>query len=198
MPHQRVLDFWFGRPGPTAEYLKERNKLWFGGAPETDQQITKFFSEDVHLAGQGAYQAWEGQPESCLALLLLLDQFSLNIHRDKAAGYLLSEKAIPVALGALSKGFDKGFSPPAKSFFYLPLEHAEDLSLQRDCVAYFTALEKECEGTFWAAFAKSSKDWAVRHLQVVENFGRFPHRNEALQRNSTQAEIEFLKKGAPF
>jgi uncharacterized protein (DUF924 family) len=193
-----ILSYWFRQPEETAEYLKSRGRLWFGGGESLDQEIEAKFGLTVEAAGRGELAGWRDEPDSCLALVLLLDQFPLNIFRNEARGYELSERAIPVALTALDRGLHAAMHPVKKCFFYLPLEHAEDLALQERSVSLFRELEDECRGGFWAEWAAGSREWAERHLRVVEEFGRFPHRNEALGRASTPAEIAFLKKGQPF
>lgn len=198
MKHKSILDFWFGKIQESESYLKQRGMLWFGASLETDKKIAALFENEVKLAAAYELSEWENTPQSCLALLLLLDQFPLNIYRNQAKGYLLSEQSIPIARAAIDQEFDRALHPLMKNFFYLPLEHAEDLALQAQAVALFTNLKQECEGTFWQNWAIDSLRWAVRHQTVVEKFGRFPHRNEALGRPSTQAEIEFLKGGVPF
>jgi uncharacterized protein (DUF924 family) len=193
-----ILSYWFGQPAETAAYLKSRGQLWFGGGEALDREIERKFGAAVEAAGKGELAGWRRNPESCLALIILLDQFALNIFRDQARGYELSESAIPVAVAALDAGFHEKLHPLQKSFFYLPLEHAEDLTLQERCVSLFRELEEECRGTFWADWATSGREWADRHLKVVKDFGRFPHRNKALGRASTKEEISFLEKGQPF
>lgn len=195
---QEILSFWFGQPAESAPYLKSRGQLWFGGGEAIDREIEARFGAAVEAAGKGELAAWKSTPESCLALILLLDQFSLNIFREQARGYELSESAIPVAVTALEAGLHEKLHPLQKSFFFLPLEHAEDLPLQERCVSLFRNLEEECRATFWADWAANSREWAERHLKVVKEFGRFPHRNAALGRLSTPQEIEFLKRGQPF
>lgn len=195
---EEILSYWFGQPEETAAYLKSRGQLWFGGGEALDREIEARFKPAVEAAGRGDLEAWRADPEYCLALIILLDQFALNIFRDQSRGYELSESAIPVAKAALDAGFHRGLHPVKKSFFYLPLEHAEDMGLQEKCVSLFRELENECQGTFWANWASSGREWADRHLDVVKKFGRFPHRNKALGRVSTQEEIAFLEKGQPF
>lgn len=195
---REILSYWFATPEESQAYLKSRGQLWFGGTKDIDQEIRSKFGEAVELAGDGRLDSWQQAAESCLALILLLDQFALNIFRNQARGYNLSDQAVPIALKALDSGFHQNMHPVQKCFFYLPLEHAEDLLLQERSVSLFRELEAETRGTFWAAWASDSREWADRHLKVVKEFGRFPHRNAALGRPSTPTEIEFLKKGVPF
>lgn len=193
-----ILSYWFGQPEETPAFLKSRGRLWFGGGDALDREIEAKFGSAVRAAADGQLNSWRANPDSCLALIILLDQFALNIFRNQSRGYELSERAIPLAITAIDAGFHFSLHPLQKSFFYLPLEHAEDMSLQEKSVSLFRELENECRGTFWAEWATSGREWADRHLKVVKEFGRFPHRNQALGRESTQVEIAFLKKGQPF
>ena len=163
-----------------------------------DAEIREKFLASVEAAAAGSLHDWNKNPDSALALILLLDQFSLNIFREGAKGYILSDRALPLALECLDRGYHLNTHPVKKSFFYLPLEHAEDLELQRRAVELFRSLEIECKKTFWESWANEAREFADRHLRVVERFGRFPHRNAALGRTSTPEEIEFLKAGIPF
>lgn len=192
-----VLEFWFGpAPEVTAAYLEPRTGLWFGGAPATDAEIRARFGDLVAAAARGEFAAWEADARRCLALIVLLDQFSLNLHRDDRRGFDQSAMAIPIALRALERGLDRQVTPPERIFFYLPLEHAEDLDLQRRSVALFDAMLAELppgERELMAGFQR----YAVLHLEVVERFGRFPDRNPLYGRPHTPEEAEYMARGGP-
>jgi uncharacterized protein (DUF924 family) len=198
MHYEEVLGYWFGEEEASAAYQKEKSALWFGGAPSNDHEIREKFTALVEEAAAGHLRDWEQRPRSALALVILLDQFPLNIYRDKARSYELCDLALPIALRAIDRHFDDELTPTEASFLYLPLEHAEDLALQERCVKLYAALLERTEGEFWRKWIQGNYDYAVRHLKVVEQFGRFPHRNEALGRTSTPAELAFLAKGRPF
>jgi len=194
-----VLNFWFGAEVEDSEaYQKERGALWFGGAPRTDQKIAEEFTALVEWVAAGHARAWEQRPRGALALVIALDQFPLNIYRDKARSYELCDLALPIALRSLDRGFDKLLKPAEATFLYLPLEHAEDLALQEKSVELFSELRKRAQSEREAKWLEGNYDYAVRHLKVVKRFGRFPHRNDALGRQSTPDELAFLKEGRPF
>ncbi|RZA08269.1 MAG: DUF924 domain-containing protein [Proteobacteria bacterium] len=198
MNYQDVLQFWFGEEEETPAYQKEKSRLWFGGEPATDAEIKRRFGAWVEEAAAGKLREWEQRPASCLALVILLDQFPLNIYRDKARSYELCDLALPIAIRAVDRKFDKELSPMQRSFLYLPFEHAEDLELQRRSVALFRNLLQDSKSSFMKDWMQGNFDYAERHLKVVERFGRFPHRNEALGRLTTPEEKAFLAEGRPF
>jgi uncharacterized protein (DUF924 family) len=198
MNYEDVLGYWFGEEEATDAYQKEKSALWFGGAAATDREIREKFGAMVEDAAAGKFRDWEQRPRPALALVILLDQFPLNIYRGKARSYELCDLALPIALRAIDRHFDEELSAMEASFLYLPLEHAEDLELQRRCVSLYKKLLDQAEGDFWRGTLQGNYDYAVRHLKVVERFGRFPHRNEALGRISTPEEIAFLAEGRPF
>jgi uncharacterized protein (DUF924 family) len=185
-----VLDFWFN-VAP-----EEQMELWFGGAPETDQKIRGRFERAVEAAADGKLQDWENEVQSCLALVILLDQFTLNIYRDKARSFEWNARALPVALRALERGFDQQVEPILRVFFYLPLEHAEDLALQKRAVELYRALAEAVppgEREIFNEFVR----YAILHLEVIERFGRFPDRNPILGRKHTPAEAAYMDGGGP-
>lgn len=198
MNHRDVLDFWFGSISSTEQYRRGRNKLWFGGGQQVDDEIRTRFGSLIDAAGEGALGHWKNEPESLLALVILLDQFSLNVYRDQVRSYELCDLALPLSLEAIEKGFDRALHPLQRTFLYLPLEHAEDLRLQQRAVTLFTQMRDEAPDEFWRSWHQDSLDFAVRHLRVIERFGRFPHRNEALGRSSNAEEKAFLAQGQPF
>jgi uncharacterized protein (DUF924 family) len=181
-----VLDFWFGpEPG-------RRRRQWFVKDPAFDAQIRGRFLEDHRRARAGELDAWLAAPESCLALVILLDQFPRNLFRGTPEAFAADARALAAARHALERGFDAGMPPARRLFFYLPFEHSENLDDQRRSVALaepFRALPG----------FEDIHDYALRHLRVIERFGRFPHRNAVLGRESTPEEEEFLKQpGSSF
>lgn len=189
---KQILKFWFHE----AKSPQERMGLWFGGEEKTDNLIREKFESDVVAAAEGKFSKWEAQPESCLALIILLDQFSLNIYRGQPKSFEINTLALPIALRALDQGYDRAASMSEKLFYYLPLEHAEDLVLQNRAVSLFKNMvkevpEKEKEG------AKTYLHFAKLHQEVIARFGRFPDRNEILGRPHTPEEAEYMRLGGP-
>ena len=189
MRHDEILDFWFGDGSDTAHRQRE---LWFAGTPAVDAKIRELFLADVEGAERGALNHWQYAEDTCLALIIVLDQFPLNIFRKKARGYRLGERALPVAHHARKRGYDTAWTPAQRLFAYLPFEHSEDLADQELAVRLFATMRDE-------PGMAGAYDYALKHQEVIKRFGRFPHRNAALGRQSTPAEIEFLKEpGSSF
>ena len=178
-----LLDFWFGPEGdPDRE--KDR-KEWFNGTPEYDSRLRQLFLDDYQQAAAGDLSAWEAAPESALALVLLLDQIPRNIFRDTLQAYDSDPLAREVANRALARGFDQKLPSVWRKFLYMPLHHSEELGDQKRSLGLFDSLPDRTgrEGT---------RRYAARYIDVIERFGRFPHRNVILGRESTAEEIAFL------
>jgi uncharacterized protein (DUF924 family) len=187
--YQAVLDYWFGDGSDPARRQRE---LWFAGSARVDADVRRRFLPEVESAERGELDHWRQAPEACLALIVLLDQFPLMIFRGQARGYRDGNLALPVARHLVEHGFDASYTPSQRLFAYLPFEHSEDLADQERALALFGKM-RHLPGI------ASAYDYAVKHWEVVERFGRFPHRNEALGRTSTPEEIKFLKTpGARF
>ena len=184
-----VLAFWF------SDAARPR---WFKKDPAFDDELRRRFATTVASATAGGLGAWEAEPESCLALVILLDQFPRNLHRDTARAFAADATARAVAAGAIERGFDRRTPPERRFFFYLPFEHSEDAADQRRSVALFRRLAEEATGTA-ADAARERLDHAIRHQRIIERFGRFPHRNRVLGRESTAEEAAFLAEpGSAF
>jgi uncharacterized protein (DUF924 family) len=200
---EEILSFWFGsdtneQNWNSKNYFKVRIPLWFDGAPATDQAIRERFGADVEQATRGHLESWRENPRGCLALILLLDQFSMSLHREQARGYLQSTMAIPIAREAIERGYDQAVSRAERVFFYMPLEHAEDLALQEKSVALFNRLIQDVPPQLKETF-EIFLDYAVRHHDVIRQFGRFPERNAVFGRAPTPAEAKFMSQGgSPF
>lgn len=192
---QAILDFWYGQPGEL-NYGRYR-KAWFTKDADFDAQIKQHFLADVAKAAAGEYDDWQTVPAGAIALLLLLDQFPRNLYRGTALSFAADSQALKVAKHLVETGVDKTLPPHYRFFVYLPFEHSEAIADQNRCVelmeSFVQAMPDLDEGL------KSGLDYAIRHRDVIERFGRFPHRNEILRRQSTPAEIEFLQQpGSSF
>ena len=180
-----VLDFWFGDPG-SAQSGRPR-ELWFTKSAATDTLIRDRFGPAVEAALGGGLDRWaDGEARGALALILLLDQFTRNVYRDSARAFAGDARALAVAKRLVAEGRDRHLAPLERWFAYLPFEHSEQIDDQRESLRLFEALTKE-------GLAEPLV-WARRHFEVIERFGRYPHRNELLGRASTAEEIEFLTK----
>lgn len=182
-----LIDFWFGPPGD--EQREQHRPIWFKSTPEHDARLRHLFLADYQDAAAGRLAAWEAAPKSALALLLLLDQIPRNIFRDTPRCYATDAMARTAADRTLARGFDEAVSPAWRLFFYMPFHHSEDLADQRRAVALFASLpDRNQRGALGR--------YGVRYVEVIERFGRFPHRNAILGRPSTAEEITFLEKAA--
>lgn len=185
-PIRRLLEFWFESADP--DHMADSRDLWWQKDEDFDETIRAEFSDLIKDAGAGKLDDWAGTALGCVALLLLLDQFPRNVFRDQAAAFASDDKARQVCRRALSKGFDTGLGDGPRLFMYLPLEHSEDLGDQNDSVALMAGLSNP-----------TYLDFAIRHRDVIERFGRFPHRNKALGRQNTpEEEIYLAAPGAGF
>jgi uncharacterized protein (DUF924 family) len=186
-----ILNFWFGfLPGPDF-FPGYKLQVWFASTPEIDRQIRNNFSQDMMNAARGEYNSWRDTPEGLLALILLLDQFPRHIYRNQPRAFALDRMARALVLEGLQKGYDKQLFPLERAFFYLPLEHSEDLAMQNLSVASYRQLVAQSP----AAIRPQMQDFlqaAISHQQQIMRFGRFPYRNAILGRESTPEEIIFL------
>jgi uncharacterized protein (DUF924 family) len=181
-----VLDFWFlpaDAPGHNA-YRPE----WFTVDPAFDAALQRRFGDLVETALAGGLREWEDSAEGALARILLLDQFPRNIFRDTARAFAGDDDALKLAERLVSSGRDKNLPPIRRWFVFMPFEHSEALIDQERSVALFAGLRREGQLEVF----ESAYDYAVRHRDVIERFGRFPHRNHALGRRSTFEEATFL------
>lgn len=186
---KEILAFWFG--ADEAERGRDRDSIWFSGDPDFDRACTAGFLADYELAAAGALSPWITQPRSCLALILLLDQFPRNIFRGSAQAFATDNQARAAARHALAQGFDTTLVPIERTFVYLPFEHSEKLDDQLESVRLFRLLAED--NLDLAGYI----EYAELHLEVIRRFGRFPARNAALGRESSPAEVEYLANGKP-
>ena len=181
----RVLTFWFGK-SDSSNYGKPK-KEWFTKDTAFDEEVRLRFFSDYELAASGKLDYWQKYPESCLALIILLDQLPRNLFRGKPEAFATDSKALTAAQYAVDNKFDSTFLPIQRWFIYLPFEHSENLEHQRKAVELFHQLSGDAD-------SKSPIDYAIRHLEIIEKFGRFPHRNQILGRETTPEEAEFIKQ----
>lgn len=181
----KILNFWFGREDE-ADYGKYRT-FWFTKNPEFDRKIITTFKADYEQAVAGKLNHSMESPYSCLALILLLDQFPRNMFRGTPQAFATDSQACSVAQHAITKGFDRQLLVVQRLFVYLPFQHSEDLDRQRQSVNLFRQIGEDTE-------IADAMSYAIKHLEIIKCFGRFPHRNEILGRATTLEEAEFLKR----
>ena len=181
---QSILDFWF-LPETDPGHGTARD-VWFAEGRSIDATVRERFLADHEAAAAGAYDRWRDEAGACLALILLFDQFPRHMFRDTARAYETDPLALATARHALARGFDREAPVFKRNFFYLPFTHAEDLAAQHQSVHLRKALPDTYENK------EKSILRAVEHMEVIERFGRFPHRNDIVGRESTPDEIAFL------
>jgi len=195
---REVLDEWIGPPGPDGKASPEKSRRWWMKDPTFDAFLRERYGSLIEQAIEGGLEAWEDDPHDALALVLLLDQMSRNVHRDTERMYAGDARALALAERLVDSGDVRALLPVERYFVFMPFMHAEDVARQRRCVELFAAMAEGTEGPLREIFA-SGKEYALRHLEIVERFGRFPHRNSVLGRTSTGEEVEFLKQpGSSF
>ncbi len=180
-----LLDFWFGAPG-SAEHDRPRD-IWFRIDPAFDRELRDRFLADHAGAAAGHLAAWLAAPDTCLALILLLDQLPRNLFRGSPSAYRCDADARVAAAQAIDRGFDRAAAPVRRWFFYLPFQHSEDLADQRRSLALYGSLPADDD-------RESCLRAAQQHYDIIARFGRFPHRNEVLGRASTAEETAFLRE----
>ncbi|WP_416897599.1 MAG: DUF924 family protein [Minwuia sp.] len=171
----RVLSFWFGELSGR-DYWDRNDAL--------DQRIREDFMDLYEKAASGALDHWQETPEGALALVIVLDQFPRNMFREDPRAWATDRKALAVAERAIERGLDRQIPVEKCHFLYMPFEHSEDLAVQTRSLDLFKRLELD-ENTY---------SYVVRHHEIIERFGRFPHRNAVLGRETTPEEAEFLKE----
>jgi uncharacterized protein (DUF924 family) len=192
-----VLQYWLAdgldNDWPSASLAKR----WFGGGIEQDVEIEAQFGPLVSAALDGDLVDWEHTPLTRLALVIVLDQFTRNVYRGRAQAFAGDQRAQQLVLQSLALDHDQTLPRVGRVFFYMPLMHAEDLGLQDECVRRFEALVQDSPLALQETLQGNLRH-ARDHRDIVQRFGRFPHRNVVLSRQSSPQEIEFLKTGPRY
>ena len=175
---QEILDFWFS---------DEVRKLWFNSTPEFDAMLRDRYQQAWQQARRGELDHWLQDAAGCLAQVIILDQFPLNMFRDQALAYSTEAQSRNVARTAIQSNFDRLLEVEQRAFLYMPFMHSEELADQRRALELFA--EPGLEGNL---------RFARHHHDIIEKFGRFPHRNQALGRDSSAAELDYLNSKQAF
>lgn len=179
MQSQDILQFWFEELTPRQHFVKD---------PLIDGAMHRRFGATLEAASRCELFGWRGTAQGRLAEILVLDQFSRNIFRDTARAFAQDRLALMLAQELVASGQDRSLSPERRVFVYMPYMHSESLVIHKQAVALFTQPGME-----------SNLDFEMRHKDIIERFGRFPHRNQLLQRASSPPEIAFLSEpGSSF
>lgn len=187
---EEILQYWFG---DLEEGLAspDRNRLWWAGGADSDRVVASLFGRQVREALDGKLDHWAVHPRGRLALIILLDQFTRMIFRGEAEAFSGDTKALALCEAGLRLQHDQVLELIERTFFYMPLEHAESLEAQDRSVASFAALLADAS-TEQRQQLQGSLDFAHQHRDLIVRFGRFPHRNRALRRSSTPEELALL------
>lgn len=188
-----ILDFWFGDIGGGFD-VQPQTKRWYGGGAELDKDICDRFGSWLATAIDGKLSSWNESAEGALALIILLDQFSRNIHRGSARAFAADAMARETLQLLLNDGIEAELTIVQRSFLYMPLEHSESLEDQNRSVALFEQLLSDAPAA-GKAHAQNCLDFAVHHREIIQRFGRFPHRNQVLGRAPTPEEQSYLDGG---
>lgn len=191
VPHEDILEFWFG-DGDRDWPEQAITRRWFQSSAAQDADIKARFGDRVAAALERELVDWEQESPSRLALILLLDQLTRNIFRGTARAFAGDHRAATLSLEGLSTGMDRRLPWAGQVFFCMPLMHAEDVDLQNRSVACYRDLHQRVPPALRPAIAENLR-FAEEHRDIIVRFGRFPHRNQVLGRDSTPEEIAFLE-----
>jgi len=196
--YESVLQFWFGHIDPQTGVEPSLRARWFTPNPEFDQLIRDRYGGVLEAAARGELDHWQHSPRGRLALIVVLDQFSRNAYRGTEAMFASDRAALEIATRGLERHDDEQLACEERVFFYMPFMHSEELAKQERCVALLGALARSAPPELRPRVEEAVR-YAERHRDIVKRFGRFPHRNAALERTSTGEELAFLTQpGSSF
>ena len=192
---EEIHRYWFEDTLAAPSQASARMSFWFRPARETDRHITLVFGPVLREAARGALDAWQLQARSCLALVIVLDQFPRNIHRGTPAAFEHDAVALRITRRGIAAGHLPELAALEQAFFLMPYQHCEDLSLQREGIALYDRMLNDAPPE-WREVLEGFVAYARKHAELIERFGRFPHRNAILGRVSTAAERAFLESNS--
>ncbi len=192
-----VLEYWLGDSHKGPDKCEEMSKLWYGGTPENDKEVIEKFGEIYEKACSDALSSWAESANGALALVIVLDQFSRQIHRRTALAFSQDLMARAVAVRSVSLKFDLELTVPGRLFLYHPFQHSEFIEDQELGVSLTKHLLEECDPG-WKDYVENSLKYFEDHKDIISKFGRFPHRNRVLERDSTAEEQEFLESSSSY
>jgi uncharacterized protein (DUF924 family) len=191
---ETIHEYWFGELDAAGLCTNDHNALWFSANEQNDEFCRTRFDAWLELALAGKLDAWTETDRGLIALVILFDQFSRNIHRGTALAFAGDTHALALSQQTIATGHHLRLPAIHRVFLYLPLEHCEDIAVQEECVALFQDLAQVTSSPQCASFS----GYAIAHRDVIAQFGRFPHRNAALGRQSGDAELAYLEKHGGF
>ncbi len=191
-----ILLFWFKEQELSGPQIDRRMDIWFGTDPILDHEIEKEFGDDVAAASEGRLDHWAEDPHGRLALILLIDQFRRNIYRNSAEAFSMDKLALKLCVEGAMEKKDIGLTPLQRIFFYMPLQHAESRKVQEKSVNLYNRLAEAVSPTYRETLLTIAQ-FAELHRDIIDQFGRFPHRNKLLNRDNTAEEDEYLATDSP-
>jgi len=191
-----ILSFWFKEQELSAPQIDRRMDIWFSEDAVFDHEIEKEFADDVDAASAGKLEHWAAQSDGRLALILLIDQFRRNIYRGTAEAFSKDKLALKLCVEGAMEKKDKDLSLIQRVFFYMPLQHVESRKVQAKSVELYNRLAEAVSPTFRETFLTVAQ-FAELHKDIIDQFGRFPHRNQLLHRENTAEEAEYLAGDSP-
>jgi uncharacterized protein (DUF924 family) len=193
---EAILSFWFKEQELSAPQIDHRMDMWFGEDPVFDHEVEKEFGDDVNAACAGRLDHWAAEPHGRLALILLIDQFRRNIYRNSAKAFSKDKLALKLCVEGAMEKKDRSLTPIQRVFFYMPLQHAESRKVQAKSVELYNRLAEVVTLTYRETFLTVAQ-FAELHKDIIDQFGRFPHRNKLLGRENTAQEAEYLAGDSP-
>ena len=194
-PWSELLDDWFGKTRESPPAIAGRQDWWFKADAGRDEMLASKYGSLVERCERGELYRWLERPEGRLALVLALDQLPRNLFRGSPRAFAHDAQAVAWCLAAVHTGADLALKPVERAFLYMPLQHAEDLQAQEAGVQLYQRLAHE--NADWPVFEREFLAYARVHRDIVARFGRFPHRNRVLGRESSPEEADYLAGGAP-
>ena len=192
---ESILSFWFKEQELTAPQIDRRMDIWFGEDQVFDAEIKELFTDDIEAASNGKLNHWAVEPHGRLALILIIDQFRRNVFRGTADAFSKDKIALKLCVEGAMEKKDLGLTPIQRVFFYMPLQHAESKKVQAKSVDLYNRLAESVSATYKETFLTVAQ-FAELHKDIVDRFGRFPHRNRLLGRDNTPEEDEYLSGDA--
>lgn len=194
MSPEDILEFWFGTLDADGMASKEKSSRWWTKDPAFDAEIRQRFGDALRAAHRGEFIAWGDAPRSSLALVILADQFPRNMFRDTADMFSSDGLALTTSLRAIERGLHERLETHESVFLVMPTMHSEVLANQERCLNLFEELAENAKSDRARDALKYNVGFAEKHRVIVERFGRFPHRNALLERESTTEEAAFLEE----
>lgn len=191
-----ILAFWFKEQSLSAPQIDRRMDIWFSEDPVFDHEIEKNFADDVDAASNGKLKHWATDARGRLALILLIDQFRRNIFRGTAKAFSHDKLALKLCVEGAMEKKDQSLKPIERVFFYMPLQHSESRRVQAKSVALCARLAEAVSPTYRETFL-TVLQFAELHKDIIDQFGRFPHRNKLLDRDNTPEEQQYLEADSP-